>query len=72
MNKYIALFIITVLKCEQYKYPYGRNLYMDEIKNTNIKLPVKTVKDKEGNIAYEPDWQYMEDYIKSLPYGDLI
>lgn len=72
MNKYIALFIITVLKCEQYKYPYGRNLYMDEIKNTNIKLPVKTVKDKEGNIAYEPDWQFMEDYIKSLPYGDLI
>lgn len=72
MNKYTALFIITLLRCEQYKYPYGRNLYMDEIKNTSIKLPAKESKDKEGNIIYEPDWQYMEDYIKSLPYADLL
>lgn len=72
MNKYTALFIITLLKCEQYKYPYGRNLYMDEIKNTNIKLPAKKINDEKGNTIYEPDWQYMENYIKSLPYADLI
>ena len=22
--------------------------------------------------TYEPDWKYMENYIKSLPYGDRI
>jgi len=29
-----------------------------------IKLPV----DKKGN----PDWKFMEDYIKSLPYSGSI
>ena len=32
-----------------------------EWKNPIIKLPV----DKDG----KPDWQFMEDYIKSLPYS---
>ena len=27
---------------------------------------------KKDNGEYEPNWKYMEDYIKSLPYGDLI
>ena len=26
----------------------------------------------EGNEIYEPDWQFMEDYIKSLPYSKNI
>ena len=29
-----------------------------------LKLPI----DIDGN----PDWQFMEDYIKSLPYGDRL
>ena len=33
-------------------------------KNIYVNLPVTP----EG----EPDWQFMEDYIKSLPYGDRI
>lgn len=88
MNQYTALFIVTLLKCEQYKYPYGRNLYMEEIKNTTIRLPAKQKLDEKGlpvfeekednekklvkKPVYEPDWKFMEDYIKSLPYGDLI
>jgi len=31
---------------------------------TEVLLPAQ----ENGN----PDWQYMEDYIKSLPYGDKI
>jgi len=64
MNKYIALFITTILKCEKYKFPYGRNLYKEETQNIKIKLP--TTKDDK------PDFEYMENYIKALPYGDLI
>jgi hypothetical protein len=37
---------------------------MDKMKETLIALP--TIDD---NI---PDWQFMENYIKSLPYSDKI
>ena len=64
LNKYRGLYITTLLNKEQYKYSYGRAFVMDKIKNTVLYLPSTS----EG----EPDWQYMEDYIKSLPYGDRI
>ncbi len=72
MNKYTALFIVTLLKCEHYKYPYGRNLYQEEIKNTTIKLPAKETRSETGGISYKPDLEFMEQYIKNLPYSDLI
>lgn len=62
-NKYIALFVCAVLRQEKYRYSYGRKWVLDSMKSTVIKLPKKSGK---------PDWTYMEDYIKSLPYGDRI
>ena len=62
-NKYIALFVCAVLRQEKYRYSYGRKWILDSMKSTVIKLPEKSGK---------PDWTYMEDYIKSLPYGDRI
>ena len=62
-NKYIALFVCAVLRQEKYRYSYGRKWVLDSMKSTVIKLPEKSGK---------PDWTYMEDYIKSLPYGDRI
>lgn len=67
-NKYIGLFIVTILNKEQYRYSYGRKCSQTKLKNTIIKLPVITKEDG----TYEPDWEYMENYIKSLPYGDRI
>ena len=64
LNKYIGLFISTVINKEQYRFAYGRAVYSGVLANLVIKLPV----DKNGN----PDWDYMEKYIKSLPYSDLI
>ena len=64
MNKYTGLFIIAILKAEQYKYSYDRAFLMDRIQNTILKLPV----DVDG----DPDWWFMEEYIKSLPYGDRL
>ena len=54
----------TILNNEQFKYSYGRAFLMDRIKDTIIKLPV--------NENDNPDWNYMENYIKSLPYGDRL
>ena len=64
MNKYVAMFLTTIINLENYRYSYGRKFNQTKIKDTIIKLPV----DSQGN----PDWQFMENYIKSLPYSDLI
>lgn len=63
LNKYNALFISTVLTKDNYKYSYGRQYRQKDFKNHRVKLPTKNG---------QPDWQYMEDYIKFLPYGDRI
>lgn len=64
LNESRGLFLTTLLQHEQFRYSYGRAFVMDSIKNTSIKLPVST--------AGKPDWEWMENYIKSLPYGDRI
>ena len=63
LNKYNAMFIITIIDQEKYKFSYGRK-YRAHIEETMVKLPVDSYGD--------PDWLYMENYIKSLPYGDRI
>lgn len=62
-NKYIALFVCTVLRQEKYRYSYGRKWVLDSMKSSVIKLPEK---------AGKPDWCFMETYMKSLSYGDRI
>ena len=64
LNKYNAMFICTLLNQDVYRYSYGRARVLDKIRQETIKLPA----DKDGN----PDWAYMENYIKSLPYADKI
>lgn len=65
MSSYVGLFIANVLNySENYKWAYGRQCRVGNSKRIVIKLPA----DADGN----PDWQFMEDYIKALPYGDRI
>lgn len=61
-NKYVGLFIVTLLNKERFRYNYGRAFNKEIIANTELKLPVVPNTDI-------PDWQFMEDYIKSLPYS---
>lgn len=63
MNKYIAMFLVTILNLEQYRYNYGRKCSQTRMKGISIKLP-----GKNGN----PDFEYMENYIKSLTYSSSI
>lgn len=64
MNKYIAMFLITVIKANRYRFGYGRKWTLQKMKETIIKLP----SNKDGG----PDFAFMEEYIKSLPYSDKI
>ncbi len=63
LNKYIGLFLVTVLKLEKKKYNYSRKMGTEKLKKMKIKLPSKGEK---------PDWKFMEKYIKSLPYSSSI
>ena len=67
LNKYIALFLTTVISKEKYRFNYGRKWGITRMEKSIIKLPAKIISDK-----YEPDWNYMENYIKSLPYSSSI
>lgn len=64
LNPYIAMFFITLVNLEGYRYSYGRKFNQIRIKETEIMLPVG-----KNN---EPDYKFMEDYIKSLQYSDSI
>ena len=64
MNKVNAMFIVSILNIDYYKYSYGRARVLEKLKNEYIKLPT--------SMTNEPDWQFMEDYIKSLPYGNSL
>ncbi len=64
LNKYSGLFIATVLDNDNYKFQYGRQYRQKNFKTHKIKLPSIT----DGT----PDWQFMEDYIKSLPYSKAL
>ncbi len=59
MNDFVAMFLVTIINMEQYRYNYGRKCSQKRLKKSTIKLPVTA----EGN----PDFEYMENYIKSLP-----
>lgn len=81
MTKYIGLFIASIINKEKFKYSYGRAVYSNVLCNVIIKLPIQHNADGTPYIdpdctyseeGYVPDWKFMEDYIKSLPYGDRI
>ncbi len=63
MNPFNALFIATIIKAEKYRFNYGRKWHVERMNTSKIKLPSKNK---------QPDFQFMENYIKSLPYSSSI
>ena len=81
MNLYRGLFVRTIFMQEYIRYCYGRAYRMDLIKNTIMKLPIQRddkgepIIDVNKNYSikgYVPDWDFMENYMKMLPYSDRI
>ncbi len=64
LNIYIAMFLITILRLDKFRFSYGMTGKKKRLEFFKIKLPVDT----QGN----PDWQFMEDYIKSLAYSSNL
>ncbi|EMI4814675.1 restriction endonuclease subunit S [Campylobacter upsaliensis] len=65
LNRHKALFICSLLNFDiKLRYSYGRTIKRNDLEKTIIKLPI--------NHKDEPDFEFMENYIKSLPYGDRV
>ena len=61
LNMFNSLFLCTLIDKNKYKYSFGRKAFHTQCMNDRIKIPTTP----QGN----PDWQFMENYIKSLPYS---
>lgn len=64
MNLFVGLFLVTLIRKEKYRFNYGRKWGIERMKKSVIKLPTTS--------SGEPDWEFMENYIKSLPFGNSI
>lgn len=82
LSDYTKLFIATLIRneCKVKFQAFGRELNSHFRKDFILKLPIQY---KDGTPVIDetktfsddgfiPDWQWMEDYIKSLPFGDRI
>ncbi|GEA97437.1 hypothetical protein LBR02_00020 [Levilactobacillus brevis] len=57
-------FLKTVILKQKNKYQYGYKFNSKRMNQQKIMLPIDS--------NNQPDWQFMEDYIKSLPNANLI
>jgi hypothetical protein len=64
INQYIAMFFCSLIYKEKYRFNYGRKWDKEEMQQSKIKLPIT-----DNGL---PDWQFMENYIKSLPYSKSL
>ena len=65
INQYVGLFLASIIDFnESYRWTYGRQCRVNDTQKIRIKLPVTP--------SGTPDWQFMEDYIKSLPFSRNI
>lgn len=82
LNAKLALFLCTIIECEKPRWSYGRKPHdVKKFGKSIIKIPVKC--DANGIPIYNalkvfskkgfvPDWDFMERFIKDLPFGDRL
>lgn len=58
MTKLMAMFICPIIKSVGQKYAFIDKWKQEDMKNETIRLPITS--------TGEPDWQYMEDYMRRI------
>lgn len=64
LTPFQALFIVTLIRNEKFRFSYGRKWHMDRMNEHRIRLPAL----EDGT----PDWDFMEKFVKSLPCSSQI
>lgn len=82
MNPYLALFLCTIIMQDKYRWSYGRKPHdVKKFGKSTMRLPIQYNPDgtplrdatcKYSDEGYIPNWKFMEDYIKLMPYGDRL
>lgn len=67
LNPYLAIFLCTIIFNEKYRFTYGRKWYLELMEESHIWLP-----SIETQLGVTPNWDFMEDYIKRLPYSSNL
>lgn len=63
LDPYNGIFLTVILEMEKFRYNYSRKMGTDRLKKFKIKLPTKNNK---------VDFDFIDKYIKSLPYSDNL
>lgn len=76
-NEFTALFVATVIMHDRYRWGYGRKWRPKRMKYSRLKLPIQKetngepildVSKRYSDSGFIPDWDFMENFIKSLKY----
>lgn len=79
-NQLTGLFIASVIMYDRYRWGYGRKWRPERMKKSQLILPIKHNSDgspfidstkKYSKDGYVPDWEGMEEYIKTLHYKKI-
>lgn len=60
----IAMFLNTIIRLEKYRFSFGRKWHLERMQEAEIYLPAQQ--------SGEPDWDFMERFIKSRPFSSQI
>ena len=64
LNLFNGLFLATIISNNKYKYTFGRKAFFNKFSKDIISLPI--------NDKNEINWNFMENFIKSLPYSSSL
>lgn len=64
MSRWVQLFIAAIIKHGRSRFTYGYKWTLSRMKTTTVRLPM----DANG----DPDWAYMESFMKGLPFSAVI
>lgn len=70
LNKYLAIFIISIIFNEKYRFTYGRKWVKEKMEAAEIWLP--SLRSLDPNTKPIPDWRFMENYIKRTPFSSNL
>lgn len=64
LNVWEGLFITCIIELEKFRYTYGRKWSIAHMRDTELRLPATP--------SGDPDWLFMEDFMKGLPFSAAL
>lgn len=64
MTPFVAIFLATVISRERYRFNFGRKWTLKRMSDSTVAIPVTA--------TGAPDWGFMEQYIKTLPFSSQL